>query len=174
MVSSNVPAKDMGGLLKRTPFATKPPPRRESTQWVGDALPGQRGEWPASLRVADGKARLTITLPKQRPCRSETYRRLVAAMPCAHCQRPSRSNACHSEMGKGAGIKSDDRTCWPGCVDEPGRVGCHALIGARGIFTREQRRTLEAKYAAQTRAAIVADGSWPANLPRWVDEEATA
>jgi len=157
--------------MKRTPFATKAPPRRESTQWTADELPGARSP---ALRIADTRSKMVVPLPKERPARSEAYRRLVAAMPCAHCQRPNRSNACHSEMGKGAGIKSDDRTCWPGCVDEPGRVGCHTLIGARGIFTREQRRTLEAKYAAQTRAAIVADGNWPADLPRWMDEEEVA
>lgn len=61
--------------------------------------------------------------PKLQTWRSEAYRRLVASLPCAHCGLAGYSNACHADQGKGMGIKSDDRTCWPGCVDRPGRSG---------------------------------------------------
>jgi hypothetical protein len=110
--------------------------------------------------------------PKLETWRSEAYRRLVASLPCAHCGLVGYSNACHADEGKGMGMKSDDRTCWPGCVDRPGRSGCHSLIGARGMFTREQRRVIEAKHAAATRERIKADGLWKPEWPEW--EEACA
>lgn len=109
--------------------------------------------------------------PKSETWRSEAYRRLVASMPCAHCGIGGFSNACHADQGKGMGTKSDDRTCWPGCVDRPGRSGCHSLIGARGMFTREQRRIIEAKHAAATRERIKADGLWRKEWPEWSDSE---
>ena len=63
-------------------------------------------------------------------------------------------------------IKSDDRTGWPGCGTRPGEIGCHSLIGATGSMTRDQRRALEAEYAAQTRKTILEAGQWPASLPQ--------
>ena len=63
------------------------------------------------------------------------------------------------------------RRGWPGCADGPGRIGCHTMIGSTGAFTRDQRRQLEDNHAAKTREQIVADGLWPANLPRWDDTE---
>ncbi len=93
--------------------------------------------------------------PKDAPLRSEAYRRLVAALPCAHCGRPGPSQCAHSDSaGKGMGMKSTDLSCWPACADGPGRVGCHTLIGASGVFTRSQRAELEARYAQQTRATL--------------------
>jgi hypothetical protein len=38
-----------------------------------------------------------------------------------------------------------------------------------GSMPREERRALEQKYAAETRAAIEASGQWPKNLPRWTE-----
>lgn len=122
----------------------------------------------ATARI-DTTSRMSVPLPKRRPARSEAYRRLVAAMPCAHCGRPLQSQCAHSDEGKGLAIKSDDRACYPLCADAPGRRGCHSLIGASGKFTREQRRALETRYAKQTRAAILAFGKWPADLPKWED-----
>jgi hypothetical protein len=101
-----------------------------------------------------GPARAVISLPKKPPVRDEAYRRAVAALPCAHCGRPGPSQCAHGDEGKGMGIKACDLTCWPACADSPGRMGCHTLLGATGMFTREQRRTLEKKYAAQTREKL--------------------
>lgn len=128
---------------------TKPPPRVK--QWTADELPGPRV--PLQV-VADTRARLTISLPKEMPYRSEAYRRLVAALPCAHCQRSGPSQCAHGDKGKGLAIKASDLTCFPLCADSPGRRGCHSLIGASGTFSREQRRILEATYAAQTRKTL--------------------
>ena len=110
----------------------------------------------AAVAVA-GAARAIVSLPKRQPVRDEAYRRLVAALPCAHCGREGASQAAHSDYGgdgKGMGIKACDLTCWPACADSPGRVGCHTLLGASGMFSRDMRRHLEAKYAAATRKAL--------------------
>lgn len=92
--------------------------------------------------------------PKSNPVRDEGYRRLVAALDCAHCGRPGPSQAAHGDEGKGMGIKASDLTCFPLCADSPGRQGCHSIIGASGMFRKEHRRTLEAKYAEATRKAL--------------------
>lgn len=104
---------------------------------------------------------------KDNPLRSEPYRRLVAAMPCAHCGIHGRSQAAHADFGKGAHIKSDDRTCYPACAPRVGYIGCHALIGMTGSMPRSQRRALETAYAEQTRAEIINTGLWPEDLERW-------
>lgn len=104
---------------------------------------------------------------KEHPAVSETYRDLVRAMRCAHCGYPPRSQFCHSDQGKGIGLKTDDRRGWPGCGPHDGKPGCHWLIGTSGRIPKAQRRELEDRYAAQARAAILASGKWPKNLPLW-------
>lgn len=140
--------------MKRGEFKRKTPPPRPCKQWDGDAAPGKPSPGYADLRVTDTRARVTISLPKERPYRSEAYRRLVAALPCAHCNRPGPSQCAHGDEGKGFAIKASDLTCFPLCADGPGRRGCHSLIGASGSFSREQRRTLEQTYAALTRKTL--------------------
>lgn len=100
-------------------------------------------------------------IEKENPLQHRGYMNLVRAMPCAHCRKPPRSVFCHSDEGKGTGIKSDCRNGWPGCND------CHHLIGTQRIYPKEERRALEARYAAQTRAAIQAADLWPKKLPMW-------
>lgn len=99
--------------------------------------------------------------PKNPPKRSEPYRRWVATLPCAHCRIEGHSNACHADEGKGAWIKAGDETCWPGCVDRPGVVGCHSLLGATGKLGKVDRRRLERIYAAETRTLARETGHWP-------------
>ena len=91
------------------------------------------------------------------------YMDIVRAMHCAHCGKPPRSVFCHSDEGKGMGIKSDCRQGWPGCPE------CHDAIGTQRIYPKEQRRALEAEMARKTRALIEASGQWPKNLPRWTE-----
>ena len=153
--------------MKRAAFPrrtdiTKPTGR----QWEGDKLPSQS---PAnakpiaiqSLRVNDTRARLTISLPKNPPKRSDAYLRYTATRPCAHCGIEGYSNACHGDEGKGMAMKSGDDTVWPGCVDRPGKRGCHWLLGTGGMFRREHKRQLEARDAEQNRMAAQACGQWP-------------
>ena len=121
---------------------------REATQSTYTPKPR-----PQAVAVA-GPARAIVSLPKRPPVRDEAYRRLVAALPCAHCGKAGPSQCAHGDEGKGMGIKASDETCWPACADAPGRVGCHTLIGASGMFTRDMRRYLETKYAEQTRKAL--------------------
>ena len=103
-------------------------------------------------------------IKKENALQHAGYMDLVRSMPCAHCGRAPRSQFCHTDETKGMGIKTDCRKGWPGC-DE-----CHFLIGTKRIYPRDERRALEARYAAQTRAAIVAAGLWPKKLPRWTEE----
>lgn len=106
-------------------------------------------------------------VPKEAPARHESYRRLVAALPCAHCFVRGYSQAAHGDESKGQGIKSDDRTCYPACGPRPGVPGCHWLIGTSGTIPREERRAMEQEYARRTRRAILAAGQWPADLRMW-------
>ena len=108
------------------------------------------------LRRDDGKARMTVPIPKERPARDEAYRRLVAALPCAHCGIEGYSQAAHGDEGKGMAIKSSDYTCFPLCGPNYYYNGCHWLIGTSGRFSREDRRKLEREYAAKTRETLKA------------------
>lgn len=131
----------------------------------------------APLRALDkpvNVARISANDPgpavaKENPMVCEAYRELVRSMPCMHCGKPPRSQFCHGDQGKGTGMKTDDRTGWPGCgpdlsTHEP---GCHWLIGTSGRIPKAERRELENRYAAQTRAAILKAGTWPTKLPLW-------
>jgi hypothetical protein len=120
------------------------------------------------VRISDGKARASVALPKHPPLRSEPYRRWVASLACAHCGRAGPSQCAHGDEGKGMAIKAGDETCFPLCADGPGRRGCHSLIGASGLFTRDQRRMLERTYAAFTRADAKESGAWP---KAWADTQ---
>ena len=147
--------------MKRSGFARKTPAAYAKAERVAPVL--ARLTVKVNMPRADAGA---DSIPKAAPARSEAYRRAVAALPCAHCGIVGHSQAAHADMGKGAHIKSDDRTCYPACAARPGEIGCHSLIGATGSMTRDQRRALEADYAAKTRQAIRDAGQWPASLPQ--------
>jgi hypothetical protein len=120
---------------------------------------------PAHLRRNAAMARADIgnpiTDPKTEAIQHAGYMNAVRSLPCARCGAAPRSQFCHSDEGKGTGIKSDCRLGWPGCAQ------CHHDIGTRRIYPKEQRRALEAEFARQTRAQIESMGLWPKNLPRW-------
>lgn len=107
-------------------------------------------------------------IEKENPVRSEPYRRLVAAMPCANCQREGRSQHAHENEGKGKALKLDDRRAMPLCADEPGSLGCHSRFDRYALFLdRAEHIRMGRQWAAETRAQIEASGQWPKNLPRW-------
>jgi hypothetical protein len=140
----------------------KLPPRRDrSEEFASYTLPKPRAA--VLARVSDR----VVAVPKEDAVRSEPYLRLVAALPCAHCGRAGPSQAAHADEGKGGMIKTDDRTAFPLCATRPGQAGCHDIIGASGAYTREERRELEKRYGAQTRATIIRRGLWPKSVPRW-------
>lgn len=141
--------------LKRTAFRRAEPPARPKP-----VLKPIR-----QLRVDDGKARASVPIPKPTGLRNEGYVRLVASFECIHCGRQGRSQAAHADQGKGMGTKASDSTAYPACADEPGRIGCHTLIGSTGAYTREQRRNLEQLYADRTRQRVIAAGRWPKVWP---------
>lgn len=137
-------------MLRRTGFTRKvytPPP-------------------PAPLRPVERRSTyagaVTLQLvPKEEPRQHHGYMNLVRAMACMHCGKPPRSDFAHADQGKGIGIKTDCRRGFPLCR------ACHHLIGSTGQLGREERRRIEAEYASRTRAQILADGNWPARLPKW-------
>jgi hypothetical protein len=113
------------------------------------------------LRIADGKARCSVAVPKTVTIQHRGYMDLVREMHCIRCMAPPRSQFCHSDEGKGIGFKSDCRLGWPGCA------ACHYAVGTERIYPKEERRALEAEYARKTRAVILAAGMWPKDLPLW-------
>ena len=120
----------------------------------------------AVMSVVSGRAE---AIPKDDALRSEEYRRLVAALPCKHCGVHGHSQAAHPNTGKGAGLKTDDRLCFPLCCDRPGVQGCHPKFDQHALYSRAARREIEPAWAADTRRQITAMGQWPANLPRIED-----
>lgn len=123
----------------------------------------------ATMLVLNGS--FSAPISKADPQRSETYRRLVAALPCAHCGKVGRSQHAHTNEGKAKGMKNDDRDAMPLCADETGLQGCHAAFdqytlmdGGRAAHVEQGRR-----WASQTRQQIETMGLWPANLPRWIE-----
>jgi len=108
-----------------------------------------------------------VTVAKEEPLRSEAYRRLVAAMPCAHCHKPRHSQHAHENECKGKAQKLDDRRAMPLCADEPGREGCHTKFDQYRLLPGGRRGhvAMGNYWAAQTRAAILEAGTWPKNLP---------
>src|SRR5690606_4836696 len=92
--------------------------------------------------------------------------------PCINCGKADRSQHAHENEGKGKALKLDDRRAMPLCCDEPAREGCHTkfdqyrlLPGGREAHVEQGRI-----WSAQTRAAILADGLWPARLTLWQAE----
>lgn len=100
-------------------------------------------------------------MAKEEPIQHLAYMALVRALPCAHCGIAGPCQFCHSDEGKGTGIKSDSRLGWPGCPS------CHRLIGTERIYPKAERRNLEAYMAANTRAKVRDLGLWPKSLPAW-------
>lgn len=126
-----------------------------------------------AVAANDTSARMVVQVPKENALQHKGYMDVVRRMACMHCGRAAPSQFCHADEGKGERIKTDCRRGWPGCADGPGRLGCHSLIGSTGSLKREHKRLLEANYGRATRADVIARGLWPADLPRWPEDEST-
>lgn len=137
------------------------PPLRPARQWDGPTPTPREPAPRLAERIPDGKARLSVPVPKNPPRRSKTYRQWVASLDCAHCGRAGPSQAAHADKGKGLWIKAGDDTCYPACADSPGRKGCHSLIGASGTLSQADRRALELTYAMRTGSRALAANKWP-------------
>lgn len=146
----------------------------------GRPTPEQRAAERAAQRSANLKALATVparclhrgtyegttaaAVPKEDILRSEAYRRLVAAMPCWNCKASPPTQAAHPNNGKGMALKTDDRRCFPLCPQ------CHGRWDQGGERLKQARRVLEDAAERDTRAAILAAGTWPKNLPMWKEE----
>ncbi len=141
-------------------------PTYERTRTVHKPIP-EHLRRSASFAKAD--AGNPVSVEKEKPLRSEAYRRLVAAMPCANCGREKHSQHAHENgADKARGMKQDDRRAMPLCADDFGVLGCHTRFDRYALFLdREEHRRMGAIWAAQTREQIETMGLWPNNLPRW-------
>jgi len=113
---------------------------------------------------------LALAQDKQEAVRSEPYRRLVAALPCAHCGIAGYSQAAHPNTGKGAGLKTDDRFAFPLCGPRPLEAGCHTRFDQGALFSKAARRAIEPAWTADTVRRIVAAGQWPERLPMLIQQ----
>jgi hypothetical protein len=152
--------------MRRTGFKPKALAPRAERRMDGYTV---KGRAPARALATRPAAASTVTraMPKERPLQHEGYMAVVRRMACMHCNKPGPSQFCHADEGKGERIKSDCRKGWPGCADEPGRLGCHSLIGTARIYPKEQRRAIEADMGKRTRMDVRSRGLWPKSLPAW-------
>lgn len=123
-----------------------------------------------SRMAANLAAERPTTVPKDEPLRSETYRRLVASLPCVGCGRAAPSQHCHLNLGKGAGMKTDDRLAWAGCADLPGVLGCHSRLDQHST-DKTVRRRLEARRVLRTINHLLDTKRWPASVPQLSAEQ---
>jgi hypothetical protein len=157
-----------GGFLRRTPM-------RQSGAAVAVVEREERPSWAenlvtATLRPLQGGTYAGGTAgpePVAKECASQHSGYMAAVRDlgyCMNCGRACRPQFCHADQGKGMGIKTDVRRGWPGCPE------CHFLIGTSGVYTKNERRGIEARLAHKTRNAVLAAGSWPKHLPLWNKE----
>ena len=106
---------------------------------------------------------------KEQPLRSESYRRVVAAMPCAWCSIAGYSQHAHENEGKDARLKVDDRRAMPLCCARPGVEGCHIAFDQYRLVPggRQAHIELGRTMAQRTRQQIMDAGQWPAKVPAW-------
>ena len=150
--------------MRRTGWTRRKPAEPPAIVVFGGRMPGM-----ATLRAKASMASISgpaPSIPKESAIRSEAYRRAVAELPCCLCGVQGHSQAAHPNTGKGFGIKTDDRLCFPLCADRPGTQGCHARFDQHALFDRDTRREMELEWVRQTQARIIAAGRWPPNLER--------
>lgn len=144
--------------MKRTAFKSKRPAHQPTVSREDRPMAKLS---PAARRGSYAGTTTGQTVDKERPVRSELYRRLVANLRCAcGCGRHP-CQAAHPNTGKGMGLKTDDRLCFP--LAPP----CHSAFDQGAMFPKALRRQFEERWGAETRAAIIAAGQWPKSLPLW-------
>ncbi len=150
-----------GNGFKR-PEWVRPPPSKPS--------PVTRG-----VRMMITREMVSVSHPKENVLRSTRYEAQVRKLTCRRCGIAGFSQFCHTDEGKGQGIKTDVRRGWAGCGPHPeGNTtvpGCHWYVGTSGNMTREERRAFEEWAAFSTRAEILTLGQWPPRLPLWIEKE---
>lgn len=154
-----------GKPLVRTPFKPRVYERAPTgRQWEGGAITPRAVPQPVVRPIAA----LFRPMPKENVIEEHAaYMAIVRTMACAWCGIRGFTQFCHSDEGKGMGLKTDCRRGWPGCGPHNGEPGCHWYIGTSGVLGREARRTFEARASRRTRELVIRSGKWPASLPRW-------
>ncbi len=107
------------------------------------------------------------TVAKGKFLRHEAYRRAVASLPCCVCGIAGYSQAAHANHGKGAGLKTDDRTCFALCCDRPGVKGCHPKFDQYELYPKAAAALVAEAWGADTRRKIQMMGLWPDGLPSY-------
>jgi len=115
-------------------------------------------------------ALLRAPIAKEEALQHAGYMAQVRRLPCARCGIVGLSQFCHSDEGKGTGIKTDCRRGWPGCGPHHDSPGCHWFVGTSGNMFKAARREFEEAAGRSTRAMIRAMGRWPASLPDWKED----
>jgi len=119
--------------------------------------------------VVMGAASMGFVVPKSEILECEAYRRAVAALPCIWCNVVGYSQHAHLNLGKGMGLKTDDRTGFPLCCTRPDIEGCHVAYDQYRLVDggREAHREYGLEWGRITRHTIVESGQWPKSLPLW-------
>lgn len=99
-----------------------------------------------------------IGIPKTLTFRSEKLRRAVTELPCVCCGIEGRTQAAHTNYGKGGAIKASDARIMALCADSPGYLGCHSKVDARSTMTKAERRAFEDEMVALTYIALMERG----------------
>ena len=79
------------------------------------------------------------------------------------------SQHAHLNLGKGMGMKTDDRTGFPLCCTRPDIEGCHVAYDQYRLVDggREAHRDYGLEWGRITRHTILESGQWPQRLPLW-------
>ena len=126
----------------------------------------------ANVVMGSGAGTTGIPILKVKAVESEPYRRLVAQLPCLWCGISGYSQHAHLNLGKGLGLKTDDRTGFPLCCSRPGVEGCHAAYDQYRLLEsggREAHREYGLEAGRFTREQVLKAGLWPASVPQWVE-----
>lgn len=81
--------------------------------------------------------------------RSEKFRRLVASLPCQHCNRYCATQAAHRNEGKGMSMKTSDALVAALCTT------CHHELDNGKTLTKEERRDMWNRAYIKTMQALI-------------------
>lgn len=145
-------------LLRRRPKLAEPRERRPAgVTGLGALQPVSSVRMSTADDLQDGSDQVE----KENAVRSEKYLAVVRTLRCFSCGCFGSSDACHMNLGKGAGLKVDDRFTFPLCRK------CHRDLDQPAYWAvraKDARRRLEAIYALLTINLIFDAGLWPAGL----------
>lgn len=148
--------------MKRTAFkpraARREPRDPDRVRSVPTATPG-------AFRAPQPVGSVPATpITKEKPVRSEAYRRVVASLPCAACGIQGYSQAAHLPPDA-KGMKQSDLFSFPLCCVRVGITGCHQDYDQYRMFPKSAAMAVGRAWAADTQRKILAMGLWPKVLP---------